>query len=213
MVDTETPIQYERDLRSADHGAKRSKDKKAKWIHGEVGRVYSLELAPDPLELHVVDWYPDEKARPETRKTPVRRRRMKSDLKANQNREKKYGSIATHRNVARFDPRHEIRTAEELRSVDMLPFSANLGTGPAEDFLYSFDSPNSPLPTLPLGVFVKPDVRGTEKLVEKEYEILDANGNAVRGKKARRALRQAASASPEARPQAAGVEEDEFELV
>ncbi len=46
---------------------------------------------------------------------------------------------------------------------------------------------------LSLDVFVKPNKRETEQLVEKEYEILDANGDTLRGRKARQTLRKAAS--------------------
>ncbi len=60
-----------------------------------------------------------------------------------------------------------------------------------DNFLYSFDRADSPAHVLTLDVFVKPNKRATEKLVEKEYEILDGNGEPLRGKKARQSLRKA----------------------
>jgi hypothetical protein len=86
--------------------------------------------------------------------------------------------------------------------------------------LYSFDRAETPGKPLSLEVFVKPATsRETEKFVEKEYEILDANGEALKGRKARKHLRQTAAA-PATDSSASGsgavevVEEDDgFELV
>ena len=58
--------------------------------------------------------------------------------------------------------------------------------------LYSFDRLETPGRPVSLEVFVKATGRETEQLVQKEYEILDETGEAVKGRRARRALRQAA---------------------
>ncbi len=80
-----------------------------------------------------------------------------------------------------------------------------------DNFLYSFDRTETPGKPLSLDVFVKTNPRETEKFVEKEYEILDANGEALKGRKARRNLRQQ---SPHANGGEVGIIEDEgFELV
>lgn len=61
---------------------------------------------------------------------------------------------------------------------------------------YSFDHAESPgHRPLTLGAFVKTTGRETEKLVEREYEVLDCNGEALRGRKARRVLRKEESSS------------------
>jgi hypothetical protein len=92
--------------------------------------------------------------------------------------------------------------------VDLVP--SPRGTSASDGFLYSFDRTESPVNVLSLDIFVKPDVQ-TEKLVEKEYEILDANGDALRGKKARRNLRKAASNPIETAPVEG--DDEEFELI
>lgn len=90
----------------------------------------------------------------------------------------------------------------------------------ADPFLYSFDRADSPNAPLTLEVFVKPATPGrdTERLVEREYEVLDGNGEAVRGRRARRVLRAAGSASGTAggsrdRGEEREEDDDGFELV
>jgi len=101
----------------------------------------------------------------------------------------------------------EIR--ETSRSmIDMIPSARKSNV--SEDFLYSFDRVDSPARVLSLDVFVKPNARETEKLVEKEYEVLDANGDALKGRRARQTLRKAASNPLAAVPD---VDEEDFEFV
>lgn len=95
------------------------------------------------------------------------------------------------------------------------PISPN-GSG----FLYSFDNTDSPPPVLTLDLFVKPHVRATEMLVEKEYEVLDGNGDTVKGRRVRQILRKAATARTKSAAAAAAtpnlievVDEEDFELV
>ena len=100
--------------------------------------------------------------------------------------------------------------------IDMLPSptaqnEAKTRTNAADQILYSFDRVDSPGQPLSLDVFVKSDVKGTEKLVEREYEVLDINGDALKGRKARRTLRHP---SPKQRASESAVEDvDGFELV
>lgn len=116
--------------------------------------------------------------------------------------------------------RGKIHAAAEMRDPhaasrsldDLLPLSASAATRVADalesHILYSFDrAETTPGRPLALDVFVTAGARDTERLVEKEYEVLDANGEALRGRKARRNLRQAAAA------QHAVMEDEEFELV
>jgi hypothetical protein len=92
----------------------------------------------------------------------------------------------------------------------------------SDPFVYSFDRTESPGRPLTLEVFVKSGEKGdrtTEKLVEKEYEVVDGNGEAVRGRRARAFLRRGGTTSAVAGGkdggvEGGGVEEDEgFELV
>lgn len=86
-------------------------------------------------------------------------------------------------------------------------------SNPMDNVLYSFDRADSPGRPLTLEVFVKKTGRDTEKLVEKEYEVLDVNGDALKGRKARRNLRGGAKSSAKLTDKEAEVDEDGFELV
>lgn len=81
----------------------------------------------------------------------------------------------------------------------------------SDNVLYSFDRLDTPGRPYTLDFFVKaPTARDTEKFVEKEYEILDTHGQALKGRKARRELRHG-HADPGA--QDSIVEDEGFELV
>lgn len=84
--------------------------------------------------------------------------------------------------------------AFDLPRGSILPTLA-AATPPADaDVLYSFDRTDTPGRPLTLEVFVKNTTgRDTERLVEREYEVLDGNGDAVRGRRARAVLRRGPS--------------------
>lgn len=78
--------------------------------------------------------------------------------------------------------------------------------------LYSFDSVVTPGAPTSLEQYVRPSAkpgRETEKLVSREYEVLDDKGDVVRGRKARATLARKHDSAPEALVE----EEDDFELV
>lgn len=77
--------------------------------------------------------------------------------------------------------------------------------------MYSFDQTESPGKPLSLDVFVKTNTKATEKFVEKEYEILDYNGDPVKGRKALKDLHRGKTAP--LIEEAALVEDEGFELV
>jgi hypothetical protein len=81
----------------------------------------------------------------------------------------------------------------------------------SEDFMYSFDQMEGPGKPLSLDVFVKTNTKATEKLVEKEYEILDYNGDAVKGRKALKDVHRGKMVPPA--EEAELVEDEGFELV
>ncbi|KAK5634074.1 hypothetical protein RRF57_009788 [Xylaria bambusicola] len=81
----------------------------------------------------------------------------------------------------------------------------------SDNFLYSFDKTESPGQPLSLDVFVKTNPKATERFVEKEYEILDYNGDAVKGRKALKDLHRGKTAPPLREPEL--VEDEGFELV
>jgi hypothetical protein len=78
-----------------------------------------------------------------------------------------------------------------------------------DQFTYSFDRLEGPNQPMTLDAFVKPSSRDTERLVQKEYEILDLSGEALKGRKARSDLRKSVG------PSLAEIarEDDGFELV
>lgn len=108
----------------------------------------------------------------------------------------------------------ELNDAAISRSlIDLLP-SSNRSLRPTaatDGFLYSFDRTETPGKPLSLELFVKTNTKETEKLVEKEYEILDSNGDALKGRKARKNLRR--QNQPLTIDEPAVVEDDGFELV
>jgi len=94
---------------------------------------------------------------------------------------------------------------------DLLP---SLAAHQADNVLYNFDRVDSPGRSLTLDVFVKPaTARETERFIEREYEILDERGDALRGRKARQTLRKAASGGGAAEAERIVEDEDGFELV
>lgn len=118
--------------------------------------------------------------------------------------------------------RSKVSTREEMdeaasasRSIlDYLPGSPRRqSANPMDNILYSFDRADSPGRPLTLEVFVKTTGRETEKFVEKEYEVIDSRGDALKGRKARRNLRQGAGAGSKEADEESMVDEDGFELV
>jgi hypothetical protein len=123
-------------------------------------------------------------------------------------------------------PHHLVRTAisakealadtADSRSIaDMLRETApHTGRSdlisPVDNVLYSFDDSQSPNLPMALDIFVKATGRETEKLVEREYEVLDEHGDALKGRKARKNLRKPSGPAPD---DAAMEEDDGFELV
>lgn len=89
------------------------------------------------------------------------------------------------------------------------------------DVLYSFDRADTPGRPLTLEVFVKKSGGGgggaagreTERLVAREYEVLDESGEAVRGRRARALLRRGETGKGGVDGGEGGEEDDGFELV
>jgi hypothetical protein len=121
--------------------------------------------------------------------------------------------------------RTEIRDADSASDMPTSPYaalsrrlsSASTPVTESSSPLFSFDSASTPghRQPLTLEVFVKTTGRETERLVEREYEVLDGKGDAVRGKKARRVLRRGGSVEREGEGVGVerGVEDEGFELL
>ncbi|KAL2200444.1 hypothetical protein P885DRAFT_66129 [Corynascus similis CBS 632.67] len=174
-------IQYERDLRSNNKEWRRTKDSAVKWSQGSRflagitvatfwdGRIMNGKTAPEQMFA---------KRRPEKRLSEQPRLNKRA---FNEYAQKHRAGVYTKADVL-----------EAAIAVDDVPSTP--GAVPPADagVLYSFDRTDTPGRALTLDVFVKTTNGGkeTERLVEKEYEVLDANGDAVRGRKAKAVLRK-----------------------
>ncbi|KAK4204151.1 hypothetical protein QBC40DRAFT_293188 [Triangularia verruculosa] len=181
--------QYERDLRHSAKERKRVKDHSTKWRHGSrflsgVTTVPWFEDVPVKYsnEGHIA------KMRPEKRY--IDRYHETRKLTVGQNIVK--GRPHWNTPISAINNRH----AKEISAADLNDVANNLPSvvPPQEDFLYSFDRNDSPDRPVTLEVFVKSATnKETERLVAKEYEVVDGNGEAVKGRRARRVLRSGTS--------------------
>ncbi|KAJ4381452.1 hypothetical protein N0V85_008662 [Neurospora sp. IMI 360204] len=240
----ESSVQYERDLRSSHKEWKRSKDSSTKWASG-TRDLPGVKKNWMTGELLTSNGHPNQliKSRPARKirgdacgscEYPKQSSRNLYKLRHHGNNigyhSINFPKLFAHKDI-RYDDREDYSTtSSSSSSTPSSSVSKNLfssvvssttSTTAAEDnFLYSFDQDSTPgfsRTPLTLENFVKTDDRKTEKFVEKEYEILDANGEALKGRKAkRRGLRggAAAAAAAASQQEEEEVEEDEgFELV
>ena len=186
MATSDQTVTLERDLRSADREFKRNRDFAAKWMYG--ARPLNDHIMPaGPGEKHSELWHG---------KSPILVRPYKKTSewshtpKKSQNINK--GGANFHLPAARIrsagHPKEELQDASLARSlVDLLPTGqGRRATNDAPSVVESADVPFTPQP---LSIFVKITGRETENLVEKEYEVLDDNGQPLKGRKARYNLR------------------------
>lgn len=159
----------------------------------------------------------------------LREHKLKHHHSWGPNYEKDHGNINKYarttgrmRDCSKRRTRSKVSAKEEIdeaarvsRSIlDYLPSSPRRQTSnPMDNILYSFDRADSPGRPLTLEVFVKTTGRDTEKFVEKEYEVIDSHGDALKGRKARRNLRRGASVGPNGADEELEVDEDGFQLV
>ncbi|KAH8681603.1 hypothetical protein BX600DRAFT_429524 [Xylariales sp. PMI_506] len=203
-----TSFEVTRDIRSASQDPKRAKEKYAKWAHGVRPSAGCKYNAWDPELILTGNEGQRNKVRP-GRTYDTHRIQTHNIVKA-----KFVHDIKPSHSRAKVDAMEELQDPAISRSlIDLLPQpnDAHRSPGVTDGFLYSFDHNNSPGKPLALDAFIKSNPRETEKLVEKEYEILDSNGDALKGRKARQNLRRQ---SPRTMPEEpATVEDDGFELV
>ncbi len=84
----------------------------------------------------------------------------------------------------------------------------------SDNILYSFDrATTTPGAPLSLDIFVKEAPRATERQVEREYEVLDQNGEVLRGRKARLNLRKTQSDLNDVHANEFAEDDEGFELV
>ncbi|KAK3940657.1 hypothetical protein QBC46DRAFT_121922 [Diplogelasinospora grovesii] len=215
-METPTNAQYERDLRSASKERKRSKDSATKWRRGSrpSGGVQSNWITGELISGS------DAKTRPKKRKSETG-----FSTKQPGNQVKLRATYDGHhygRLVTTLYAQQEATDKTNLRSSvgDLLspsptptPPGRTRRSSVSDNFLYSFDRVDSPGQPVALEYFVKTTGRETEKLVEKEYEVLDSQGEALKGRKARRILRQKAATDIDAAHHEFEEDDDGFELV
>jgi len=211
----ESPQQYERDLRYDAKQRKRTKDFNSKWSHGRRA-----------LPGIKFSWNSDEPlTKPNTAAlAKFRPNKRWSDIYAGD--KKTVGQNVVKGRSNWYTPDAQIRAKQHTRSemadlsLSDLPLPSPswvaVPTVPAasasDNVLYSFDRKDTPdSKPLTLDIFVKePNVaKETEKLVAKEYEVLDAKGECIKGKKARRVLNSGWKNDQEEYV----VEDDGFELI
>ncbi|KAI1780171.1 hypothetical protein F4818DRAFT_167987 [Hypoxylon cercidicola] len=200
-----------RDLRSSAQESKRFKEHSEKWSRG------SRPLAG--CQINVWDGSVMSGGESQLEKTRPERSFNHYRL-TTQNIVKPRGSGQVRHDLPGSYSRAKIDALAELqdpsnvsRSIhDLLPSSdTRRKLSVSDNILYSFDRAESPGKPLTLDVFVKANPKETEKFVEKEYEILDNNGDALKGRKARQNLRRK-NHTP-ASQESDIIEDEGFELV
>ncbi|KAI1852487.1 hypothetical protein JX265_011123 [Neoarthrinium moseri] len=195
-----------RDMRGAAQDPKREKERYTKWSRGTRP---SAGCKINSLDDMIITGSDAQRAKvrpqrafdnPHVRSHNIVKAKLPYDLKPSHSR-------------AKVDAMEELNDPAISRSlIDLLPTpNTRRRLSVVDHVLYSFDQTESPSKPLSLEVFVKTNPKETEKLVEKEYEILDYNGDALTGKKARRNLRSQGLHSASEEP--AIIEDDGFELV
>ncbi|KAI0482156.1 hypothetical protein GGR56DRAFT_172906 [Xylariaceae sp. FL0804] len=191
-----------RDLRSGAQDSKRNKEHREKWSRGSRPSAGCKSSWEEPDIVFTGSESQREKMRPERF---ARRTRLPP-----QNVVKPRGSQPR----AKIDALTEVQDPSNIsRSLhDLMPSprrTRKLSVG--DNFLYSFDRQDTPGKPLSLDIFIKANPKETEKLVEQEYTVLDGNGDALTGRKARHNLRRQNHASTTSEPEI--VEDDGFELI
>ncbi|KAL7629161.1 hypothetical protein AAE478_000680 [Parahypoxylon ruwenzoriense] len=199
-----------RDLRSSAQDSKRFKEHTEKWSRGSRPspgcRTYWVE--PD-VAIVTGSESQREKVRPERHFHHFPRFPTHNIVKSRASRH-----VLGNYSRAKLDAMEELHDPSNIsRSLhDLMPSSqSRRSLSISDNILYSFDRAESPGKPLTLDVFVKANPKETEKFVEKEYEILDNNGDALKGRKARQNLRRKNHAPAADEPEI--IEDDGFELV
>lgn len=210
----ENPAQFERDVRSANLEWKRTKDSSTKWSFGARPGAgcavdYSTLEATGGSESQRAKSRPRGKWSDNSHWTTNTKREHNINKLTRGNWDMPAGRVRNAMN-ARQEVHDASRSIPELLpSMTLDGSQATASDGP----LYSFDRTDSPGRPLALDIFVKPaTARDTERFVEKEYEIVDGNGQTLKGRKARRNLRKSGSDLPDQGDVDVG-QDEEFELV
>jgi len=189
----EAPALHERDLRSAKHEWRRDKTSAQKWSRGTKPSV-GVRIDVVTGELLCGSEGQQAKVRPRSKYCDMSHHTKHTTnlVKLRRNWQNSDTLFKTKLH-AKLEISEASRYLADLPPVVPLVRRQSVG----DNFLYSFDHLDTPGRPYSLESFVKaPTARDTEKLVEKEYEILDTHGEALKGRKARRELRHGHSDPP-----------------
>jgi len=188
-----------RDIRSGAQNAKRDRDHKEKWTHG----IRALPGKPARKDRLTFEPGVDDGGR-------VRPERVYQCCRHPTTNVSKLLRQTTHYDIpqsrfrANIDARVQL-SDPEIRS-DYLSEDAATHLSPngareskSDGFMYSFDKPG-PTGPLPLDVYLRDDLRAKRKQDredQKDYRLVDENGNELKGSKAWRIVRRPANAPAE----------------
>lgn len=209
----EPAAQYERDLRGANKESKRAKDSRIKWRYGATNSNDCSHLYCNCFAkvLESSESQPAQKLVPRGRFAQQQtHKRMPNVVKIN--RPGRYNCERAPRVKVAASAHEEMEAGRDMADLPSPgAISPSQQMSFSDHILYSFDRSETPGRPLTLDVFVKePTTRDTERLVEKEYEIVDENGQSLKGRAARRNLRKSASNLADGDD---AVDESGFELV
>ncbi|KAK3987833.1 hypothetical protein QBC44DRAFT_244995 [Cladorrhinum sp. PSN332] len=181
-----TTAESARDIRQAGTERKRDKDHTSKWSHGQRD-PHAGNLKLRPSKIHVGP------AKPHSNMVKCR----------------------AHWNAPQTQFRTKLHAKSEIQaSIDwsssvsgdwtkglvspITSRSSSFSSSGNDPFLYSYDRTDTPGRPLSLAAFVKaPSVQETEKLIKKEWAVVDATGeNILSGRKATRMLRNGQFSDP-----------------
>ncbi|CAJ2501863.1 Uu.00g047160.m01.CDS01 [Anthostomella pinea] len=205
-------FEHSRDFRSSAQDSKRNKEHKEKWSRGSRPSVGVKLNYYEPDFLVGGSETQREKIRPE-RSHDVSRLPTPNIVKPRLSGHMRHDIHPSH-SRAKVDALVELQDPSNIsRSLhELMPSPHNRRKlNVSDNFLYSFDRTESPGKPLSLDIFVKTNPKETEKFIEKEYEILDVNGDALKGRKARQNLRRKNNMPMALEPEI--IEDDGFELV
>ncbi|KAM7196368.1 hypothetical protein V8F20_007027 [Naviculisporaceae sp. PSN 640] len=180
-----SPSEFQRDFRATP--LKREKDHDIKWSRGArpgagVKMTWAGVLTTGSAEQQEV-------IRPRTKFSDSHR-----NFKREHNIVKPHGNwyMPNGRVRTKVYAQKEIEDSALSRSLAemSLPPSPLRGLSASDNIFYSFDKPDSPGRPVTLDIFVKTTGRETERLIEREYEVINTKGESLRGKRARRDLRK-----------------------
>ncbi|KAL2120621.1 hypothetical protein VTJ04DRAFT_4648 [Mycothermus thermophilus] len=229
--------EYDRDLRAARTEWKHHKDHVEKWAHGSRYLYGVKTFNGQPMRSEALSKAQLEKSRPAKVRnngtvkthnivkpfgrhmyvTPPSRQRVACHVFAEMHDAADLYDRGFHPNSTRKQP----SASDIIARRNSLSASASAASG--DPFIYSFDRTTSPNAPLSLEVFIKPASQNrhrvggdTERLVEREYEVVDENGQAVRGRKVRTLLRKEERGrlgKGKGKEEEGGGEDEGFELI